>query len=258
MPEKGNKKQLWGFIGLSIGAHVLVLGVMSHGLIFPSAPNTPEESATSIQAKLIFIPPPVETEVVAEEATETAVEAEQSEPLIEEPAIADIPPPQESDPILEQAPPSEPVEVAEAPIVETPQTSQQVLTGTSTEKDYRLSSRELAQQHLGNYQQKLTDELAVQSAREFRTQQTSPNLNLPAPLPFKSEEEKFRENVTVKVDCSSTVNKSMATLSKFVGGVLDCSKGPSLAPFIQNRVNKLPAGYKPNDKPEALQTPGNP
>ena len=69
-----------------------------------------------------------------------------------------------------------------------------------------------------------------------------------------TEDEKYFESAKVRVDCSSTVNKSLAFLSGLTGGTLDCSKGQDLSPFIQNRIKKLPEGY---EKSESELNPDN-
>lgn len=104
-----------------------------------------------------------------------------------------------------------------------------------------LSGRDLASHHLRDINRSAQDKLAQSQAKQFRQQRVSPNLQIPQYDRFTSEEEKLLEQITTRVDCSSGVNKSFALLATLTGGRVKCSEPSDLAPFIDNRLNKLSA-----------------
>ena len=276
MKKKGNTRPLWGFVAVSVLVHGAIIGLLSKSIQIGKPEDKTLPDNKPLQAKLIFIPTPIEqaVESAPEENIETAevtnteqvpiVETAENEPEVSEKlAVADQPIVEETMPAQQEIP-QEPVAdvpvetISEAPAIE-PSLEPQILTGTGKKRGYPVNSRDIARQHLGNFQQQLQDQLAADSARAFRQQQTSPAITKPSPKPFMTEDEKYFESAKVRVDCSSTVNKSLAFLSGLTGGTLDCSKGQDLSPFIQNRINKLPEGYeKPESELNADNSSGNP
>ena len=264
MTKKGNNKPLWGFVAVSVVVHGAIIGLLSKSIHISQPKDKNQPDNTPLQAKLVFIPTPIEHP--AEEQGEEVVELE-SGPSKEQTSDLETvqlePEAAENDPVVEepltQEALSAPMEVEPEPVthsqvetitdpINTTATESQILTGSGTERNYPVDSRDIARQHLGNYQQHLQEQLAADSARAFRQQQTSPTIVGPSPEPFMTEDEKFFESAKVRVDCSSSLNKSLAFLSGLTGGTLDCSKGPDLSPFIQNRINKLPEGFQKHEQ----------
>ncbi|MBU2878570.1 MULTISPECIES: hypothetical protein [Alteromonadaceae] len=246
---------------------VLFISVLAHGLIGwwilsqqrIIIPTKIEQEVSAINAKLVFLPAP--------KVVEEAAEIETVEPLSEPEALAkpdDNQQKQQADQVIEDVevteievsetlPPADTIEPNEAPeIVEqvTPQippiendSRREDLpsidfpdkTNTDTQVE---TSRNLAQKHLLDHSAQANQRMAEQEAQRYRQQRESPDLNLPKFDPFKTDDEKLRESNSVRVDCSSTVNKTIAVLSTFTGGSLDCSKPTDLAPFLDKHVKK--------------------
>lgn len=260
MQAKGNSKQLWWFIGLSLLGHLLVFGIMTRGIVTTSERAHKKPEINSIKAELVFIPPPP----VEQQTT-------QPEPLQEVPA-SEAPAPEKTvesevavpENVQSKAPPetNQPVPAEPVPPVEAaPPPQEQIITGGLKDNRYGVSSKDIARQHLGNIMDQQQQRLAEQSARQYRQNQISPVIPKPPEQPFLTETEKLMKEASVRVDCSSTVNKSIATLSKIVGGVLDCSKGPEVSSFIENRINKVPASYRfetTQQRERNRETPQNP
>lgn len=99
-------------------------------------------------------------------------------------------------------------------------------------------SRDLARQHLQNYHSQAVEQLSSQQAKRYQQTKTSPDLQLPEFDPFTTEDEKYRKELSVRVDCSSTLNKSLSVLSGITGGGLKCSDGADLTPFLKKHLNK--------------------
>ena len=200
--------------------------------------NKNDDSKTPLQAQLVFVST-AELQPVQEEPASSVDTFTEPDPIAVQPDI------QQQSQETPQTP-DHPAEITaqEQVAPDVPITETQIITGTSTEKRYPVSSRDIARQHLTNIQQQLQSDLVQQSTREYRRQLTSPTIKKPTEQPFMTEEEKLIESVKVNVDCSSTVNKSLAFMSGMTGGTINCSKGPSLAPYIQKRINKLPEGYQ--------------
>jgi len=101
-----------------------------------------------------------------------------------------------------------------------------------------IATRDLAKHHLKDFTRNANNALAQREAERFRQQQDSPSIIAPESDPFMTEDEKFIKEQTVRVDCSSGLNKSLAVVSKFTGGNLDCSKSQSITPFIDKHLKK--------------------
>lgn len=101
-----------------------------------------------------------------------------------------------------------------------------------------IATRDLAKHHLKDFTRNANNALAQREAERFRQQQDSPSIIAPESDPFITEDEKFIKEQTVRVDCSSGLNKSLAVVSKFTGGNLDCSKSQSITPFIDKHLKK--------------------
>lgn len=101
-----------------------------------------------------------------------------------------------------------------------------------------LDIRSLAQRHMQGIQQQQDQRFIQGQSEAFRQQRVSPDLNLAHQQAFMSEDEKFLQQRTISVDCDNSAAKTLSILSKLVGGTLKCSQPPSVAPFIQRRLNK--------------------
>jgi hypothetical protein len=53
-----------------------------------------------------------------------------------------------------------------------------------------------------------------------------------------TEDDRFKDNLKIRADCSSTSKQTAAVLLGFLGGQIDCSTPPPISGFIQNRLNK--------------------
>lgn len=117
------------------------------------------------------------------------------------------------------------------------QSQQRILTGNSRQ----AASWKMLQRHLAQLNTEQRQRLAEQGAADYQRSKISPDLNLPAPQPFKTEDEKLREKITVRVDCNNTAAKMAATFSTYNGGTLRCQELPDVQKFIDKRLHKKAA-----------------
>jgi hypothetical protein len=120
-----------------------------------------------------------------------------------------------------------------------PMEAANAITQVPSIKPPPLSSRELAQRHLSNYSKQADLKLAERAAKLYQQLKTAPTISSVTIDPYLTEDEKFQQKLTVKVDCSSTLNKTIAVISGITGGALDCSKTPQFDSYIDRRLNKL-------------------
>lgn len=193
-----------------------ILHVMIGYLLFQShsAPKNIEQSRVQtkpIQARLVFTPiEQPKPEPFQEVETETKIAAEKEQLPVQ----------------------LTPVESTNTPTFVLPQISSPSLPTKG------IATRDLAKHHLKDFTRNANNALAEREAARYRQQQNSPEIIAPESDPFLTEDEKFIKHQAVRVDCSSGLNKSLAVVSKFTGGNLDCSKSQSLTPFINKHLKK--------------------
>jgi hypothetical protein len=250
--------------------------VVAQSVMFPAVPSSPEKKPNIIHATLIFdLPtqtpePPIE--VIEEERPQPAGPEEErpaaatlsdnqvepiSKPQAQAPPIS--PQPQAIPAKREEEVPEELQKEVQKEVQKEEQnddvnkimlTDKNIATTPSLEM--RTPATNMAIRHLSSFQQQQQNRMAEQASRYYQQHKNSPVLNSEVKNPYMTEDEKFRDNIKVRADCSSTAKKATAVLLGFLGGQIDCSKGPPIKGFIQDRINKkshLPGQYRPEDKP---------
>ena len=96
----------------------------------------------------------------------------------------------------------------------------------------------MVKRHLNSFQQQQQHSMAEQASRAYQQRKNSPIINAKIKHPFMSKDEKFRDSLKVRADCSSTGKKTAAVLLGLLGGSVDCSKPPPINGFINKRLNK--------------------
>lgn len=210
-----------------------------------------ENDHAAIKAKLIFFPkpkPPEDlTEIEQRESPPSIDETNEEVEQIQQPILSEQKE-QVIDEVIDSAPQEEQLTKEETakdqlPAIDYPPIEKTENANQKQSNTPIMTSRDLAQKHLQNYSAQANQRLAEQEAQRYRQQKNSPDLNLPEIDPFKTEDEKLIESNTIRVDCSSTVNKTLLTVLRFTSGTtMDCSKQSDLAPYIDKHVKKpLPA-----------------
>lgn len=100
-----------------------------------------------------------------------------------------------------------------------------------------LSVKDGAAQYFHDYHNNQISEDAERAAAAFQRSKNSPELKGPSTLQREAIENK---RPSKRVNCSSTANKTLALLSGFTGGTLECTKMGDHDRFIDARVNKRP------------------
>lgn len=220
--------------------------------MFPSEPNSPVEKSNIIQATLIFELPielaQIPDEMIEEEKPQP-VEPEKTPPIIETPAdsqIETIPKPEvqaKQEEVIQQEPEQNalanevsPTEQTNAPVSIT---------------DIRAPATSMARRHLNSFQQQQQNKVAEQASRYYQQHKNSPVIDNEVLDPFITEDERLRDSLKVRADCSSAGKQTTAVLLGFLGAQIDCSKPPPINGFIQDRINKqshLPGQYRQEDK----------
>lgn len=223
------KRKGWRALALSVLIHLSIIAIA--GWLAVNKNTTPVAvPPPAIEARLIpFIAPPKPAEPVSvspqleqdiEEQHTQLAPADSTKPEANaEPEVNNPEPAQEA---VNSEPPSQPQTVTAAPVV----TEQQP---TST-----LSSRERLDRFFSAQRQLQMEETAQQAAKTFREQKTSPVIvdsrkNNPKPIQDGPAPK--------RVNCSSTVNKSVALLGSLFGGNMKCTEPPDFEGFIEARKN---------------------
>lgn len=221
-----NSSVVW-LVLASIALHVLVLALFNDS--FSVTSRNEKKPVETISARLIFAPPPpppvVEQVIEPEPKTEPIVT-----PLTEEQ-------PETIQPTKEQERPE--VKEPNVPEKETAEVQYPPITAQPKNTKPRLSSQQILNQHMSQITQNRIQQLAETASREYRQRRVSPQFPAANTDPFQTEEEKIMEDVTVKVNCSTTVNKSVAMVAKLFGGAVKCSDPPAHHSFIQRRLDKV-------------------
>ena len=238
--------------------------VVAQSVMFPSVPDSPAKKLDVIQARLIFKQPPPPPQIPAEpikEEAPLAVEEKQKIPVAETPEDNQVVPILESEMQTTaispqpQAPSLKHKEEAK----EEPEKNDEVDEITPAEQpitptpssEIRTPATNMARRHLNSFQQQQQNRIAEQASRYFQQHKNSPVIDDEVKNPFMSEDEKFRDSMKVRADCSSTSKQTAAVLIGFLGGQVDCSKPPPINGFIKDRINKeshLPGKYRKEDK----------
>jgi hypothetical protein len=216
--------------------------------MFPAALELPQKKQEIIQATLVFDLPPLIPEIPVEEIKEDTPPPIEPE---EKSAVAETPPDNPIEPISEpevqaNPPPTEPLppkreaEVPEAApkneVNKITPNEQKVTPIPSSE--VRAPATSMARRHLNSFQQQQRNNMAAQASQYYQQHKNSPVINAEVKNPFMTEDEKLRDSLKVRADCSSASKQTAAVLLGFLGGQIDCSTPPPISGFIQNRINK--------------------
>ncbi|MFA3791768.1 hypothetical protein AB6T38_11670 [Aliiglaciecola sp. SL4] len=262
IPPETKKHSLQKVLLISVLAHVLIgWWILSQQRI--KVPAKVEQETSAINAKLIFFTPPkvqentVETDAAEQLPEPPAEQIEQSNPVVEELHVDEV--------VVDEAPETIPAEqevqtkdvpdivepvTPELPTIENDTRREDLPSidypGKSDEETPVATSRNLAQKHLLDHSAQANQRMAEQEAQRYRQQRESPDLNLPKFDPYKTEDEKLMEENTIRVDCSSAVNKTLLTVLQYTtGSTMDCSKSQDFEPYIDKHVKKP---IKPKDR----------
>lgn len=80
--------------------------------------------------------------------------------------------------------------------------------------------------------------IARQASLNYQRQQRSPDLRLPAAPKTLSADQQLQEQISHKIDCGSSVNKTLALLSGLSGGTIRCRQRAKIKHYIHRRVQK--------------------
>jgi len=100
-----------------------------------------------------------------------------------------------------------------------------------------LSVESATAQYLDNYYNERVSEDARQAAKNYLQRKNSPSLSGPSTQEIQANENK---RPITRVNCSNTLNKTIALVTALTGGALACSDLPEHDQFIDARVKKLP------------------
>ncbi|OJF70195.1 hypothetical protein BK026_16215 [Alteromonas sp. V450] len=100
-----------------------------------------------------------------------------------------------------------------------------------------LSVKDGTAQYLDKYHSDRIAQDAKQAASDFQERKNSPVLYGPSTQQIQATENK---RPSKRVNCSSSINKTLAILSSFAKGTLKCTKMDDHKRFIDSRVKKVP------------------
>jgi hypothetical protein len=256
------------FLFLSIFAHLIVIYIVVQSVIFPSVLDSPPKKSEVIQAILIFDLPPKTPEPpvdIIEEEKPQLVEPLEELLVVEKPADSEIKTTVKSEvqypPITPPLQTSQP-ELAEDKLQELPEEPEQnddmndILIkdkniAAKPNSEIHTPSASMARRHLNSFNKQQQKRMAEQASRNYQQHKNSPIIDAEVKNPFMTEDEKLRDSLKVRADCSSTSKQTTAVLLGFMGAKIDCSKPPPISGFIQNRINKqshLPGQYRQEDQ----------
>jgi hypothetical protein len=202
----------------------------------PAESDAPVKKPNIIQATLLFDlptpPPKVPIEEVKEEEPQP-IEPEQL-PVTEPPADNPIAP--ISEPVVIPPPQVLPAKREEV-LQEKPEQIKEI-KASILNSEIRAPATSMARRHLSSFQQQQQNKMAQQASRYYQQNKNSPIINEEVKNPFMTEDEKIRDSLKVRADCSSTGKQTAAVLLSFLGAQVDCSKPPPISSFIQDRINK--------------------
>lgn len=229
--------------------HLIVIYVVSRSVMFPSSSDLPLKKQELIQATLVFDFPPQTLEIPVEEMTEDIPPPVEPE---EKSAVAETPPDKQIEPILEPVVQAIPPQAQALPpkreekVQEEAAQKNEVNEITLNEQrvtpipspEVRAPATSMARRHLSSFQRQQRNRVAEQASRYYQQHKNSPVIDNKVKNPFMTEDEKLRDSLKVRADCSSASKQTAAVLLGFLGGQIDCSTPPPISGFIQNRINK--------------------
>ncbi|MFQ3189660.1 MAG: hypothetical protein ACI936_000785 [Paraglaciecola sp.] len=256
------------FLLISVFLHLIVMYVVAQSVMFPSVLDSPTLKTEIIQATVIFDSPPPAPEIpIYDTKEEKPQPAEPEEELIVAVTPADSQIEPTADPEAQVTPVTVPTDSPTPQLQpelekEIPKESEQdddVSDILITDKDIAQTPSSdistpitsMAKRHLKSFQQQQQNRIAKQASRYYQQHKNSPIIDDEVKNSFMTQDEKLRDNLKVRADCSSTSKKTTAVLLGFLGGTVDCSKPPPINGFIKNRLNKeslLPKQYQQEDK----------
>jgi hypothetical protein len=236
------------FLFISVILHLIVMYVVARSVMFPTAPDLPLKRQEVIQATLIFDMPPIMPEIPVEEVKEDIPPPDELE---EKPGVAETPPDNQiapiSEPEVQVIPPQglppmreEKIQEEEAAVNdevnEIMPSEQSVNPIPSSEALAPATS--MARRHLNSFQQQQRNRVAKQASRYYQQHKNSPVIDDEVKNTFMTEDEKLRDDLKVRADCSSASKQTAAVLLGILGGQINCSIPPPINSFIQDRINK--------------------
>ena len=251
------------FLFISVLLHLIVMYVVAQSVMFPSVPDSPPKKLDIIQATLIFDMPLLIPEIPVEDIKQETLQPIE---LDEEPTVTETPPDTQIEPISEpevqttlSTPQPQAVPTKDEEKVQEPEnnddTNEIILTEQTIDPtpspEIRAPATNMARRDLSSFQQQQQNRVAEQASRNYQQRKNSPVINNKVKNPFMTEDDKLRDSLKVRADCSSTSKKTAAVLLGFLGGTIDCSKPPPISGFIKDRINKgshLPGQYQQEDQ----------
>lgn len=239
-PRTKSPRQIpWRWIILSIFAHILILLLL---LQFNNQLNAQDKLDIQlrpvISAQLLM--PELQIKAEPEAAPETAPEPvpEKIAPKTMPKQIAEKPEP--STPVL--APETLP-SVKSSPAIPESQTfsfnqaKPDILAPTRSRLLSTTTTRAEVQAFFNSYNSGETQVDALQEANNFATAQISPELfaGVPELSPAEQDAKQIYE-AKIDVDCSSDINKVLATISQFTLHAVVCQSNGDIDKFIQQRL----------------------
>jgi hypothetical protein len=245
------------FLLISVFLHLIVMYVVAQSVMFTSVPISPTKKIDMIQAVLIFdFPAPtpeIPIEIIKKEKPQPA-EQKEKRLVAKTPADSQIKPIEDKKlPLTPVTTPTLPLPLAiqpepelESEIPQEPEQNGDVNDIMITNKnnapipssDISAPVISMAKRHLRRFQQQQQTRVAEQASRYYQQRKNSPVIDDEVKNPFMTEDEKIKDTLKVRADCSSTSKKTAAVLLSYLGGQIDCSKPPAINSFIQNRINK--------------------
>ncbi|WP_232787644.1 hypothetical protein [Paraglaciecola sp. MB-3u-78] len=236
------------FLFISVTLHLIVMYVVAQSVMFPAALDMPLKKQEIIQASLVFDLPPLIPEIPVEEMKEDIPPPIELE---EKSAVAETPPDNPIEPISEPGVPASPPQAQPLPPkreTEVPEAAPNNEENEMTPNEQRVTpipssevhapATSMARRHLNSFQQQQRNKMAEQASRYYQQHKNSPVINAEVKNPFMTEDEKLRDSIKLRADCSSASKQTAAVLLGFLGGQIDCSTPPPISGFIQNRINK--------------------
>ncbi|WJG09978.1 hypothetical protein [Aliiglaciecola sp. LCG003] len=246
------RPSLYPILLVSLVIH-LVLGLLVYKLNSKTKLAKSPDDIKAIQAQLVFYPPPpkltealiIDSEASIEVTPELPIEIDEVVEIVEDPLkesnIDNIPEPTPAEQEVVETELDKVAETSETqlPTLSMPQADQLATEDTpSIMQGPKLTSMDLAKQHLENYSTQANQEFVQRQAQQYRKSRISPNLPAANVDPFETEDEKFQKELAIKADCSSTTNKTLVTILSFAGSTIKCNDNPGIDSYIDKHVKK--------------------